>query len=168
MSEALVFRPVAAEEFEDFAAQDRERYARDMVENGGMSLAEAAAKAERDQAAVLTAGVATPGQALYFVTDVEDGARIGRVWLGDRRPVLFVYAIWLDEAVRGRGLGRQIMRWIEQEAARRECDRIELNVFAGNSVARRLYQSLGYDEVAVYMRKDVSRAGSSGPPTTSQ
>jgi len=30
-----------------------------------------------------------------------------------------------------------------------------LNVFGGNEVARRLYGSLGYDEVAVVMRKHV-------------
>ena len=34
-------------------------------------------------------------------------------------------------------------------------DRIELNVFGGNEVARGLYRSLGFAESAVYMGKDV-------------
>jgi hypothetical protein len=31
--------------------------------------------------------------------------------------------------------------------------RVDLNVFGGNEVARALYRSLGYEEIAVYMRK---------------
>ena len=49
------------------------------------------------------------------------------------------------------------MQRIEQEARAHGCERIELNVFAGNSVARRLYESLGYDEVAIYLRKELTR-----------
>jgi ribosomal protein S18 acetylase RimI-like enzyme len=41
----------------------------------------------------------------------------------------------------------------EDEARRRGCVRVVLNVFAGNEVARGLYRSLGYDESAVLMVK---------------
>ena len=53
------------------------------------------------------------------------------------------------EAMRGRGLGRRAMELAEEEANRRGLARIELNVFGGNEVARGLYRSLGYAEVAV-------------------
>jgi len=48
------------------------------------------------------------------------------------------------------------MGLVEQEARRRGLARIELNVFAGNERARRLYRALGYGEVAVYMSKPVT------------
>jgi ribosomal protein S18 acetylase RimI-like enzyme len=41
----------------------------------------------------------------------------------------------------------------ETEGRRRGFDRIGLNVFGGNEVARSLYRSLGYTESAVIMRK---------------
>jgi ribosomal protein S18 acetylase RimI-like enzyme len=43
----------------------------------------------------------------------------------------------------------------ESEARARGPALVGLNVFGGNEVARGLYRSLGYDEVAVMMRKDV-------------
>ncbi len=47
------------------------------------------------------------------------------------------------------------MLLIEQETRRRHLDRIELNVFAGNRVARSLYGSMGNAEVAVRMPKQL-------------
>jgi RimJ/RimL family protein N-acetyltransferase len=40
---------------------------------------------------------------------------------------------------------------LERATAELGLDRIELNVFGGNHGARRLYTSLGYDEMAVTM-----------------
>jgi ribosomal protein S18 acetylase RimI-like enzyme len=43
----------------------------------------------------------------------------------------------------------------EAEARRRGYNRIGLNVFGGNDVARKLYRSLGYAENAIVMSKTV-------------
>jgi len=43
----------------------------------------------------------------------------------------------------------------EEEARRLGRRRIKLNVFARNTVARALYRSLGFEEMAVQMTKDV-------------
>jgi len=45
------------------------------------------------------------------------------------------------------------MVFAEEEARLRGLDRIALNVFGGNDVARNLYRSLGYVENAVAMSK---------------
>jgi len=156
MSQHVALRAVEPDEYAAWEQADRARYIDDMVTNGGLSLDDATAKAERDWAMLLPHGVATAGHSLYFITDAASGASIGRLWLGERPPALFVYALWLDEAVRGRGLGRQAMRLVEQEARRRGLARIELNVFAANERARRLYRALGYGEVAVSMSKPVT------------
>jgi ribosomal protein S18 acetylase RimI-like enzyme len=47
------------------------------------------------------------------------------------------------------------MRLAEEEARNRDIHRIELNVFGGNTVARSLYQSLGYVERSVRMALDL-------------
>jgi ribosomal protein S18 acetylase RimI-like enzyme len=43
----------------------------------------------------------------------------------------------------------------EEEARVRGLNRIELNVFGGNDVARGLYRSLGYVETSAQMAKDL-------------
>jgi ribosomal protein S18 acetylase RimI-like enzyme len=47
------------------------------------------------------------------------------------------------------------MLFAEAEARRRAFDRIGLNVFGGNEVARHLYRSLGYAEKAMFMGKSL-------------
>jgi ribosomal protein S18 acetylase RimI-like enzyme len=59
-----------------------------------------------------------------------------------------VYDISIDPDQQGRGYGRAAMRLAEDEARARGMDRIELNVFGGNEVARGLYRSMGYVETS--------------------
>ena len=81
----------------------------------------------------------------------------------DDRRALFIYDIYVDPAWRGRGLGRAAMLLADEEARVRGIRRVELNVFGGNAVARRLYLSLGYVERAVLMAQDtVLRTGDLG------
>jgi ribosomal-protein-alanine N-acetyltransferase len=46
----------------------------------------------------------------------------------------------------GRGHGRVMTRWLEEQARLRGAKRLRLRVHAENVVARRLYESLGYTE----------------------
>jgi ribosomal protein S18 acetylase RimI-like enzyme len=131
-------------------------YAEDMVK-AGVPEAEARAKGERDFASLLADGVDSSGHDLYTVT--ADGAAVGMLWLSERDAdgsrVLFIYDVEIDEAHRGSGLGRAAMQLVEDEAKRRSLPTIALNVFGGNDVARNLYRSLGYDEIAIWMTKRV-------------
>ena len=47
------------------------------------------------------------------------------------------------------------MRLAEEEARRLGRQRIKLNVFARNAVARALYLSLGFEEMSIQMSKPV-------------
>jgi ribosomal protein S18 acetylase RimI-like enzyme len=69
---------------------------------------------------------------------------------------LFIYDIHVDDAYRGRGYGKAAMLLAEEEARRRGIEHIALNVFGRNTVARRLYLSLGYAENAIAMSKSLS------------
>src|SRR5439155_19062400 len=107
----------------------------------------------------LPEGLSSPGVSVYGIEDAA-GRPVGRLMLGERdangRRVMFVYDVVVDDAFRGRGFGRAAMRFAEEEARRRGLGRIELNVFGRNEVARSLYRSLGYEEFAVGMGKDVA------------
>jgi ribosomal protein S18 acetylase RimI-like enzyme len=131
-------------------------YTNDLVQHGGWDPEAAARKAERDMKLFLPEGLQTPKQHLFIVED-EAAGNVGTLWMGelDRGdgPIAFVYDILIDPEHRGRGLGRGAMQLAEGEARRLGYAKIELNVFGGNDVARRLYRSLGYTEQAVSMGK---------------
>jgi ribosomal protein S18 acetylase RimI-like enzyme len=63
----------------------------------------------------------------------------------------------IDTQFRGQGFGRQAMRLAETLAGREGAVTIGLNVLGHNQVARALYESLGYTETAIQMRKAIER-----------
>jgi ribosomal protein S18 acetylase RimI-like enzyme len=128
-------------------------YADGMERQGGIPREAARRKAAADCAKLLADETGAA-----FRIEVE-GERAGYLWVGEQTGpagrMLWIYDVFVDEAFRGRGLGRKALLLAEDEARRRGLDLVGLNVFGGNEVARGLYRSLGYDEVAVLMRKDV-------------
>lgn len=149
-------RPMSQEEYDRWLPDAKAGYAADIA-RAGASDERAHAKAEHDFPALLPDGLATTGQWLYTVE--ADGEAVGVLWLAEREDDfgrnLFVYDVQIDEAHRGRGLGRAAMLLAENEARRRGIATVTLNVFGGNDIARNLYRSLAYSEAAVYMVKRV-------------
>ena len=151
-------RPITDEEFPAFVAESKAGYAHDIEVHGGQTRDAAQEKAEADFPAVLPLGLATPGHYIFVVE--AGGESVGRLWLAERqlggRRVLYVYDVSIDPGQQGRGYGRAAMRLAEDEARGLGIDRIELNVFGGNDVARGLYRSLGYVETSAQMGKDLA------------
>lgn len=133
-------------------------YAAELAEHLFLDPEAAAARAERSARDAFPDAVPAPGHWLFAVEDGE-GTRVGILWLGepyDGEPdALWVYDIEIDPDHRGRGLGRDTMLLAEAEARRLGRNRIKLNVFARNAVARALYLSLGFEEMSVQMSKAI-------------
>jgi ribosomal protein S18 acetylase RimI-like enzyme len=108
-------------------------------------------------------GVPAPGQLLYRVID-DGGTDVGSLWIGphapDRPEAFWVWDVAIDESQRGKGLGRAAMQMAEEEARAHGATELGLNVFGYNSVARRLYESLGYETTAINMRKSFGEPSS--------
>jgi ribosomal protein S18 acetylase RimI-like enzyme len=154
---SIELRPMRADEFPAWKAESVAAYAADMHENGGVPRDAADAKATGDFDSLLGQGVETPDQFLHVIEEGE--AVVGHLWTAERASptgrVLFVFEVRVAESARGRGVGRGAMRFAERLAREQGLGRVELNVMGGNEVARGLYRSLGYDEVAVYMGKSL-------------
>ena len=148
-------RPITADEFPAFMAASKAGYAEGIEVHGGQTHEAALQKAEADFPAVLPMGLETPGHHVFIVE--ADGTAVGRLWLAERemagRRVMFVCDITIDAEHQGHGYGRAAMQLAEAEAGSRGIERIELNVFGGNDVARGLYRSLGYVETSAQMAK---------------
>lgn len=154
----LALRPLREDELPDYLERGRASYARDMVAHAGIPEAAAQAKAERDWQSLLPDGLASAGQFLFALEDTSTGERVGDLWFAERDSdfgdkAAFIYSIEIFAEFRGRGLGRQAMTLLEEEVRSRGLERIALNVFGGNDVARGLYRSVGYAETAVFMSK---------------
>ena len=136
-------------------------YRRGLVEHVGLPLEQAEAKVERDIAYVLPGGLATPSTWIWAVED--DGRVVGTVFVGVRDGGAWLYDITIAEGERGKGYGRAAMIALEDEVRALGHDRIGLNVWGANDVARGLYRSLGWAEESVHMRKTLELRPGSRP-----
>ncbi|CAM5555234.1 GNAT family N-acetyltransferase OS=Streptomyces alboniger OX=132473 GN=CP975_05825 PE=4 SV=1 [Streptomyces alboniger] len=143
-------RPMTEGEYTAWLARAKVSYARDWIERG-VPEAEARAKSEADHAKNLPRGLDTPGVLLSVLT--EEGEGVGSLWLTLDDDGGFVFDVQVDERHRGRGHGRSLMRVAEAQTRAAGGDRLGLNVFAGNTPALRLYESLGYEPVSYHLYK---------------
>ncbi|MFC9685510.1 GNAT family N-acetyltransferase [Streptomyces sp. NPDC056948] len=143
-------RPMTEAEFGPWLEKGKEDYARSWIERG-VPEAEARAKSERDHAALLPGGLATPGMPISVVE--HQGTPVGTLWLGVRKDNAFVFDVETGAAHRGKGHGRTLMLVAEAQTIAEGRRTIGLNVFAGNTPAERLYASLGYENQQYAMYK---------------
>ena len=149
----LRLRPATADEIEAWLSRVAAEYAADIAGSSSLPPEEARQKADSDLRAQLTDRV---GQLFFRLIAGEQP--VGWLWLavpfpgGD--PVMaWVNYVQVDGEFRGRGYGRQAMLLAEQEAAARGMTSVGLNVLGNNTLARGLYDSLGYQVTAQQMKK---------------
>ena len=149
-------RPLTPQEFAAWLPRLVAGYAELIAASGAMPERAARDKAERETRAYFTGGAATPGQLVFRV--MTERHAVGWLWLGVPGPapdprMAWVFDIEIEAAFRGRGYGRAAMRLAEDEARARGMTSLGLNVHGQNTVARSLYESLGYETTALQMRK---------------
>ncbi|QIQ05718.1 GNAT family N-acetyltransferase [Streptomyces liangshanensis] len=152
---ALTGRPLDDSEYEPWWAAAAERYAQAWIDRGA-SPELARNKAETARAVTLPEGLATPGVSLSAL--VHDERVVGTLWVSRREetpeePGAYVYDVVVAEDQRGKGYGRALMLLAERVALGFGAARLGLHVFAGNTPAIRLYESLGYTTTHRNFRK---------------
>lgn len=152
LPEGSVGRRMTEDEYGPWLAHTKEGYARTWVERG-VGEEEARRKAERDHAALLPDGVATPDVLLSVLEHA--GERVGTLWLAQRPDGAFVFDVEVADGHRGRGHGRSLMLLAEADSIAAGATRIGLNVFARNTAALGLYASLGYEPTTYYLYKQL-------------
>ena len=112
--------------------------------------------ATRQQEDAFPGGRPTGGHLLFDI--VVDGSAVGYLWLGPVASDDHQWWIWdleVTTAWQGRGVGRTVLLMAEHEVKSRGGREIGLQVFAANAVARHLYQTLGYRETSIRLRKEL-------------
>ncbi|MER6304023.1 GNAT family N-acetyltransferase [Kitasatospora sp. NPDC001539] len=144
-------RPIDAAELPAWLDRAAEGYVVSLM-GSGLSEEQARAKSLSDHRNVLPNGADSPGVALRRLYGADGGREpLGSLWvdlhlrdLPDGAPLAWVMVVEVSPAHRGRGHGRTLMLLAERECLAAGVRELGLNVFSGNDVAVRLYDSLGY------------------------
>lgn len=158
-SPAIRLEPMTEGEFAEFVAWSVRDLAAQQIRTGKWAAADALSYAKGEYLLALSQGLETQDSYLYTVRDAENGQRVGSLFLMVRRRAgaleTFVYNIVVDEAKRGLGYGRAMMRASIDWARERGTASVGLHVFGHNAVARELYGSLGFRETSISMQLDL-------------
>ncbi|WP_279582789.1 GNAT family N-acetyltransferase [Fodinicola feengrottensis] len=141
-------------EYEKFATQVIEDYAAQKVLSGEAHPEAAVGYAREETEKLLPDGIRTAD--MLLLTGYADNQPIGALWLAlpsPQRTQAWIFMLLVDETQRGRGYGRAIMVAAEDVLTARGIHELGLNVFGHNTVARRLYEDLGYQVTAQQMAK---------------
>jgi ribosomal protein S18 acetylase RimI-like enzyme len=151
----LQVRPMSDEEFARFREATIRDYAAEKVAAREWPAETAVDRASTELAELLPDGAGTPGALL--LSGFSDQTHVGFILISPRAGGLpgaaWIYGIEIDEGQRGQGLGRALLEAGEQAAQLAGYRTIGLNVFGANAVARRLYESSGYEIDAMQMSK---------------
>lgn len=152
----LTLRPMTDDEYGLYSGLLLEGYARERAENSGLPLEEERMTAAAQTQSLLPQGARTPAHYLWNVVDDTDGV-VGNLWVfvDESKRRAFIYDIEMAEAHRGKGYGERTLALLDDHMRALGIQRIALNVFASNTVARHLYDKVGYYPVATTMQKDL-------------
>jgi ribosomal protein S18 acetylase RimI-like enzyme len=146
-------------EYELFLEKTIPNYAAENVKAGYWLEEEALEKSRKEHNGLLPDGVNSKGQYLFQIKDIETNEKVGIIWFNARtnlpRPMGFIYNIEMDEAFRRKGYGKQAMLAIEEKARELGLKSIALHVFSHNTVAKSLYEKIGYKVKSMNMSKDL-------------
>jgi ribosomal protein S18 acetylase RimI-like enzyme len=127
-----------------------------LAQNFRVSPTKARKLAEEEFDRLLPKGINTEDHYFYDICNASLKP-LGHLWFSEREifgiKKLFICDIYLEKAVRGQGLGRKAILWLEEECKKMGLDEIALHVFGDNQGARRLYEELGFVPTSIQMSK---------------
>lgn len=154
----LTIRPMTPAEIQTYIDHMATGYVQQRVEFGG----EALDVAERHAAEAIERFFPDrrPLTGQHLFTAEVGGQVVGTLWLSEQsrggpEGQAWVYDVEIDPSNRGKGYGRALMEAAERQAREYGCTSLGLNVFGGNEVAIKLYESLGYRTTSQQMSKQL-------------
>ena len=146
------------------------------------ALAERTVDKRETEWAELFAGAAYPDHSVYVVEQAGEIAGFARIGPSDdadveRAATMNVFALYLDPALRGKGLGRRLLNHVLELASAAGYSLATLYVLVENDAARRFYEKLGWqaepdvvtdclgdgaEALQLRYRLELSRSGTTG------
>ncbi len=155
--------PLTEEEYAVYRTESEQKYMEENVASGRWAPAEAAQRSAEEMGQILDQGFRTPDHFFRWIATDPEGERVGWIWYFRSSktavPELFVYDIEISGQFRRMGYATQTLQHLETVARELGVARISLHVFGRNRPARALYEKLGYAELSVLMRKDLTAPG---------
>ncbi|MDG4656330.1 GNAT family N-acetyltransferase [Ectobacillus antri] len=151
----LSLQPMTKETFQVFLQEEIQSYAQSIAKSMLLTEEQALQRSKEQINKLLPDGHLTKH---HYLFDVVGEKQVGNVWvfLDQEKKRAFLYNIRLVEEERGKGYGRMTMTLLEEWVKEQGMMHLALHVFSYNTVARNLYESLGFEVASLNMLKTLS------------
>jgi GNAT superfamily N-acetyltransferase len=144
---------VSKTEYARFIEDQIEEFASQKVRAGQWQPEQAEALSRHAVESFLPRSGPAAGHRVWKAVDTA-GRPVARIWIGPpplKMPNVptrrWLYQITVEPAVRGQGYGRATLAAVEEFLAEEGVSELYLNVFRWNTIARKLYDSMGYEVI---------------------
>ena len=149
--------PMEQSDFDKFERRAIPGFAHAKVAAGEWSSEEAVEKAGAKLRQLLPQGLLAARNHLLVVKSTDDGRRVGELWVAERlvgkRKIAIILDLYIEEAERRRGFGKQSLFAVESLARQLGWVEVRLQVFGDNVAAQKLYEESGYSIKSFVMAK---------------
>ncbi|WP_036128858.1 GNAT family N-acetyltransferase [Lysinibacillus sphaericus] len=153
----ISLKPMNQEEFKQYISYAIEDYAKDKIASGNWSEDEAINLSRESFERLLPNGEKTENNHLLSI--FHDDILVGMIWISQKAPKNpnegFIYDFVIFEQYQGQGYGKKAMKEAEIIAKELGMNKIGLNVFGHNKIARGLYEKMGYKITNITMAKTI-------------
>ncbi|MEK5487571.1 GNAT family N-acetyltransferase [Lysinibacillus sp. FSL M8-0355] len=153
----ISLKPMDQEEFKQYISYAIEDYAKDKIASGNWSEDEAINLSRESFERLLPNGEKTENNHLLSI--FHDDILVGMIWISQKAPKNpnegFIYDFVIFEQYQGQGYGKKAMKEAEIIAKELGMNKIGLNVFGHNKIARGLYEKMGYEITNITMAKTI-------------
>ncbi|MEE3805856.1 GNAT family N-acetyltransferase [Lysinibacillus fusiformis] len=153
----ISLKPMNQEEFKQYISYAIEDYAKDKIASGNWSEDEAINLSRESFERLLPNGEKTENNHLLSI--FHDNILVGMIWISQKAPKNpnegFIYDFVIFEQYQGQGYGKKAMKEAEIIAKELGMNKIGLNVFGHNKIARGLYEKMGYKITNITMAKTI-------------
>ncbi|WP_338651561.1 GNAT family N-acetyltransferase [Lysinibacillus sp. Y5S-8] len=153
----ISLKPMNQEEFKQYISYAIEDYAKDKIASGNWSEDEAINLSRESFERLLPNGEKTENNHLLSI--FHDDILVGMIWISQKAPKNpnegYIYDFVIFEQYQGQGYGKKAMKEAEIIAKELGMNKIGLNVFGHNKIARGLYEKMGYEITNITMAKTI-------------
>jgi len=150
-------QPMNQEEFKQYIGYAIEDYAKDKIASGNWSEDVAIDLSRETFERLLPKDEKTENNHLLSI--FHNDILVGMIWISQKAPTNpsegFIYDFVIFEQYQGQGYGKKAMKEAEIIAKALGMNKIGLNVFGHNKIARGLYEKMGYEITNITMAKTI-------------
>lgn len=153
----ITLQTMNQEEFKQYISYAIEDYAKDKITSGNWSEDEAIDLSRKSFERLLPKDEKTENNHLLSI--FHNDILVGMIWISQKAPTNpsegFIYDFVIFEQYQGQGYGKKAMKEAEIIAKELGMNKIGLNVFGHNKIARGLYEKMGYEITNITMAKTI-------------